>query len=71
MISPGGKERFSIGGSYRKATRFVVKVEIGGILGLLAPAMGQQAPDILVWILAGEVPTFLKLEGPAYTGGPV
>jgi hypothetical protein len=71
QISPGGKERFSIGGSYRKAIRFVVKVEIGGVLGLLAPVTGQQPPDLLVWILGGEAPAFLKLQGPAYTGGPI
>ena len=70
-ISPGGKDRFSIGGSYRTATRYVVKIQIGGILGLLAPVTGQQPPDILVWMLGGEAPTFLKLEGPAYEGGPV
>jgi hypothetical protein len=70
-ISPVGKDRFSIGGSYRTATRYVLKVQIGGILGLLAPATGQQPPDIMVWLLGGEAPTFLKWEGPAYEGGPV
>ncbi|HZC35252.1 MAG TPA: hypothetical protein VE242_06545 [Chthoniobacterales bacterium] len=70
-ISPGAKERFSIGGSNRSAIRYVIKVEIGGILGLLAPATGQQPPDIFVWILAGEAPTFLKWQGPAYTDGPI
>jgi hypothetical protein len=71
QISPGGKERFSIGGSYRRAIRFVIKVEIGGILGLLAPATGQQPPDTQVWILGGEAPAFLKWQGPAYGGGPI
>ncbi|HET9374567.1 MAG TPA: hypothetical protein VFO40_06315 [Chthoniobacterales bacterium] len=71
QISPGGKERFSIGGSYRKAIRFVIKVEIGGVLGLLAPVTGQQPPDIQVWILGGEAPAFLKMQGPAYGGGPI
>jgi len=71
QISPEGKEQFSIGGSYRTAIRFVVKVEIGGVLGLLAPVTGQQPPNILVWILGGETPAFLKLQGPACTGGPI
>jgi hypothetical protein len=70
-VSAAGKDRFSIGGSYRRATRYVLKIEIGGILGLLAPATGQQPPDILVWILGGEAPSFLKLQGPAYEGGPI
>ena len=71
VISPGGKDRFSIGGFYRRAIRYSVKVEIGGILGLLAPAVGQQPPDTQIWILGGEVPTFLKWQGPAYGGGPI
>jgi hypothetical protein len=71
VISPGGKEQFSIGGSYRSAIRYVVKVEIGGILGLLAPATGQQPPDVHVWILSGEAPAFLKWQGPGYGGGPI
>jgi hypothetical protein len=40
-ISAGGEERFSLGGSHRRAIRYVVKVEIGGILGLLAFATGK------------------------------
>jgi hypothetical protein len=48
-----------------------VRYREGTLHGFLAPATGQQPPDILDWILAGEVPTFLKLEGPASTGGPV
>jgi hypothetical protein len=71
LISPGDKEQFSVGGSYRRATRYIVKVELGGILGLLAPATGQQPADILVWILSGEAPAFLKWQGQAYVGGPI
>lgn len=70
-ISPQGEEPFSIGGSHRKATRYVVKVELGGVAGLLAPLVGKQPPDIHVWILGGEAPAFVKSEGPLYAGGPV
>ena len=70
-ISAGGEERFSLGVSQRRAIRYVVKVEIGGILGLLASAVGKQFPDTNVWILGGEAPTFLKWQGPSYEGGPI
>lgn len=70
-ISPQGEEPFSIGGSHRKATRYVVKVELGGVAALLAPLVGKQPPDIHVWILGGEAPAFVKSEGPLYAGGPV
>jgi hypothetical protein len=66
-----GEEPFSIGGSSRKATHYVLKVEIGGVSGLLAPLLGQQPPDSHVWILTGEAPAFVKFEGPLYVGGPL
>jgi hypothetical protein len=49
----------------------VVKVKIGGIAGLVAPLVGKQPPDLHVWIKGGEVPAFVKFEGPIYNGGPV
>jgi hypothetical protein len=70
-ISPQGEDTFSVAGSRRKATRFVVKVEIGGIAGLVAPMLGKQPPDTHVWIHEGEVPAFVKSEGPRFEGGPI
>lgn len=70
IVAPAGEDAFWIGASRRKATHYVVKVEIGGIAGLLAPLLGKQPPDSHVWILAGDVPTFVKSEGPMYEGGP-
>ncbi len=45
-IATAGLERFSIGGSPRQATHYIVKVEIGGIAGLLAPLLGLQPPEL-------------------------
>jgi hypothetical protein len=70
-ITPQGEEAFSIGGSSRKATHYVVKVEIGGAAGLVATLLGKQPPDTHVWILGGEAPAFVKSEGPLYLGGPI
>jgi hypothetical protein len=70
-ITVAGNEPFSTGGAVRKATHYVVKVEIGGISGLLAPLVGKQPPDSHVWILGGEAPAFLKSEQPLYFGGPL
>ena len=64
-------ESFSIGGTRRKATHYVLKVEIGGISGLLAPMLGKQPPDSHVWVLNGEAPAFVKSEQPLYMDGPV
>ncbi len=64
-------EPFSIGDSSRKVTHYVVKIEIGGAAGLVAPLLGKQPPDIHVWILGGDAPVFVKSEGPLFYGGPV
>lgn len=71
VVSPAGEEPFSIEGSPRKATRYVVKIELGGLAGVLAPLLGKKPPDTSVWILGGEAPAFVKSEGPLYLGGPV
>jgi hypothetical protein len=71
LISPEGEESFSAGGFARKATRYVVKVDIGGVAGVVAPLVGKQPQDTHVWILGGDAPTFVKSEGPLYLGGPI
>ena len=70
-ILPQGEEPFTIGSFHHKAMHYVVKVEIGGVTGFLARLMGKQPADTHVWVLGGEAPAFVKLEGPLYVGGPV
>jgi len=69
-IVPGAEEPFSIAGSRRKAMRYDIKVELGGVTGLVAPLVGKQPPDLHIWILEGEAPAFVKEEGFTYEGGP-
>ena len=70
-IIPQGEETFWVAGSGVKAVRFTIKAELGGIAGVIAPLLGKQPTDINVWVAGGEAPTFVKLEGPLYLGGPV
>ncbi len=70
-ITRQGADWFSVGSSPRKATHYVVKIEIGGAAGVVAPILGKQPPDIHVWILGGEAPVFVKSEGPLFYGGPI
>ena len=46
-------------------------MKIGGITGLLAHVMGKQPPDTQIWVLGGDAPAFVKLEGQFYDGGPI
>jgi hypothetical protein len=70
-ILPQGEEPFSSGTIKHKAMHYVVKVEIGGVAGMLAHLLGKQPPDTNVWVLGGEAPAFVKSEGPLYEGGPI
>jgi hypothetical protein len=71
VIAPAGEDSFSFGASTRRATRYVLKVEIGGIAGVVAPLVGKQPPDIHVWVQGGTAPSFVKMQGPLYSGGPI
>jgi len=70
-IAPQGEESFSTGGSSRKAMHYVVKVNIGGVAGAVAPLVGKQPGDIHVWILGGDAPALVKMQGPLCADGPV
>ncbi|HEY2907456.1 MAG TPA: hypothetical protein VGJ29_16260 [Vicinamibacterales bacterium] len=71
VISSAGEESFTTGAATRKATHYVLKVDIGGISGVVAPLIGKQPPDSHVWILGGEAPAFVKSEQALYNEGPV
>jgi hypothetical protein len=70
-ISAADEESFATGDIGRKAMHYVLKVEIGGIAGVVAPVIGKQPPDSQVWILGGEAPAFVKSEQPLFNEGPV
>jgi len=70
-IHSEGERQFWTSGQSRKATHYVIHVDIGGVKGAIAPIVGKQPPDTHVWILQGKAPTFVKFEGPLYEGGPV
>src|SRR5258708_7705851 len=69
-IHTEGEQRFSASGSSHRAVHYVVHVDIGGMAGVVASAIGKQPPDTHVWLSAGKAPTFVRFEGPLYEGGP-
>lgn len=71
VFSPRGEDKFSLAGFERKASHFEVKFQIQGIAGAIAPIVGKQPPDLEVWIQGGEVPAFVKEEGPLFEGSPM
>ena len=71
VISPEGEETFALGSISHKAVHYVIKVEIGGAAGIVAPLVGKQPPDSHIWVSEGEAPTFLGSLGPLYEAGPI
>jgi hypothetical protein len=70
-VVPAGADTYQLGGLARKAAKYVVKVNLRGVAGVVAPLIGKQPPDTTIWITEGEAPTFAKMEGPFYPDGPL
>ncbi len=69
-ISYRGEETFSVVGSPRKAIHYEIKIELGGVAGVVAPLIGKEPPNIQLWIIGGQAPTFVREQGPIYPEGP-
>lgn len=70
-ITPAEGDTYSVGGASSKSLKYVVKVNIGGISGVIAPIVGKQPPDTHVWMVGGKAPGFLRSEGPLADDGPI
>src|SRR5579863_3296352 len=70
-VSTHGNDRFSVVGWGREAIDYTIKVDLGGIAGVVAPMIGKQPADTHIWILGGDAPAFIKSEGLAFVGGPI
>jgi hypothetical protein len=71
VISKGGEESFSVSGSDRKAIHYEIKIDLGGVAGVVAPLIGKKPPDIQVWTVGGPAPVFVREQGPLYSEGPI
>ncbi len=71
LVVGEGEDTLIIGGLRHKATNYRIKIELGGVTGLVAPIVGKQLSDIHVWVLGGDAPAFVREEGQFYEGGPV
>jgi hypothetical protein len=71
LIRPMGTSLFFLAGIGRKGLQYEIKIELGGIVGLIAPVVGKAPPNIYMWIEGGEVPIFLRETGPLFEGGAI
>jgi hypothetical protein len=65
-----GEDKYDVGDAAHTATRWLVKLEIEGLKGVLASLVGKDPPDLRYWIATGPVPGFVKFEGAMFLKGP-
>ncbi|HZS31943.1 MAG TPA: hypothetical protein VFC42_01030 [Methylomirabilota bacterium] len=66
-----GEDRPLLAGRPLVTTRYLLKLEIGGLAGLVAPIVGKAPPDLRYWLVPGDPPGFVRFEGAMYLNGPV
>ena len=69
--SPQPEKIFYVGPLSYKAQEHLLKIEITGVKGKIAPIAGKQPEDIHLWLAKSESPTFLKFRGQMYHDGPI
>lgn len=70
-IHPEGEQEFFTSGYQRKAIRYGIHVDIGGLAGAVAPVVGKEPPDTHIWVARSKVPIAIRFEGPLVEDGPV
>jgi hypothetical protein len=70
-MAPADKQKVLVGKLEKTAIHYVLKPQLGMWLKLFATLLGRVPPDEHAWIVTGEVPAFVRVEGPLYLKGPV
>ena len=71
VISNRGEDNTTVAGSPHKAVHYEIKIELGGVVGVVAPIVGKAPPNIQIWTIGGTATTFAREEGPLYAEGPI
>ncbi len=71
VISHVGEDEYFVAGTSRKAIHYNIKIDLGGVAGVVAPLIGKAPPDIQIWTIGGEATTFARERGPLYPEGPI
>ena len=70
-LTADGEEKVLVGKDAKPVTHYIVKLDLGGLAGLIAPVVGKQLPELHYWLVTGDVPAFVRFEGPMFLHGPV
>jgi hypothetical protein len=70
-LVPEANQTVRLGGQPVAARRYLVKLEVGGLTGVIASMIGKEPPDARYWLATGDVPAFLRFQGAMFLNGPV
>jgi hypothetical protein len=65
-----GEDRYFFGPQSGTATRYLVKLEVPGVKGVVADILGKSPPDNRYWFTKTATRGFLKFEGAMFLKGP-
>ena len=60
-LSPEGEEKVPLGGTALTVRRYLVKLQIVGLTGVIASLIGKDPPDSRYWLATGEVPAVREI----------
>ncbi len=69
-LGPEGEDKIRFGASALQVRRYLVKLEVGGLTGVVASLIGKDPPDSRYWLVTGDVPAFARFEGAMFLNGP-
>jgi hypothetical protein len=71
-IVPDGIGSFTASvGASRTASLYRIKLELGGIVGVIAPMVGKQPSDTILWVLEGDAPVIVREDTQLADGAPI
>jgi hypothetical protein len=71
VISRAGEDSYTLGGVRQTARKLELKVDLGGVVGLIAPMIGKEPKPTYAWMAGGQVPMFIRIQTQFYEGAPL
>jgi hypothetical protein len=70
-LTPHAAETARAGERRVPVMHYVLTPKLGMLRGALAALFGKTPPDYHCWIATADLPAFVAIDGPLYTGGPI
>jgi hypothetical protein len=71
VIARAGEDTYTLAGERQTARKLEIKVDLGGLAGVIAPILGKEPKPTTAWMAAGRIPMFIRIETQFYEGAPL